>query len=132
MKILRQLAIVLSICLAGELLNRFLKIPIPGSVIGMIILLLGLLTGTLQLSSIEEVSEFLLKHLAFFFVPSGVGIISNLRVVKESFVPLLIIILVSTVVVIAVTGISVQLLMGAKVKELYRDIQGGKQHERVS
>ena len=114
MKLLRQLGIILVICFIGEMLHKFLRIPVPGNVIGMMLLLIGLLSGIIKLSAIEEISEFLLNHLAFFFVPAGVGIISSLDIMKGNWISLLTIILISTVVVIVTTGITVQLLKGDK------------------
>lgn len=114
MKYLRQLAIILAICFIGEVLNKLLNIPIPGNVIGMIILLISLLTGLIKLEAIEDVAEFLLKHLAFFFVPAGVGIISSMDIIKANLFPMLVVILVSTIVVMVVTGITVQILKGGK------------------
>jgi holin-like protein len=112
MKLLRQFAIVIVICFLGEILNRFLGIPIPGNVLGMIILLAGLVTKVIKLSYIEDISEFLLKHLAFFFVPAGVGIISSLDILKGNWTSILAIVFISTVLVTAATGITVQLIKG--------------------
>jgi len=114
MKFLRQFAIILVICFVGEAVHRFLRLPIPGSVIGMILLLLGLTSGIIKLEHIEETSEFLLNHLAFFFVPAGVGIISSLDVMKGNWIPIFVIIVISTIVVMVTTGITVQLLKGDK------------------
>jgi holin-like protein len=114
MKYLRQLAIILVICFTGEALNRLLNIPIPGNVIGMIILLISLLTGFIKVEAIEDVTEFLLKHLAFFFVPAGVGVISSMDILAKNFLPMLTVILLSSIVVIVVTGITVQIIKGGK------------------
>lgn len=110
MKLLRQGALLLVIIFIGEMLNRILKIPIPGSVLGMIILLIALLTGIIKLSQIEEVSNFLLDHLAFFFIPAGVGLLSVLGVIKGSWYLILIVAFLTTIIVMAVTGLLVQFL----------------------
>lgn len=114
MKLLRQLAIILIICVAGECINRFFRLPIPGNVIGMLILLALLCSGTIKTEQIEEVSEFLLSHLAFFFVPAGVGILSSLNVIKGNWISILLIIVISTIIIMAATGITVQFLKGDK------------------
>jgi len=114
MKLLRQFTIILVICFLGEVINKLFKIPIPGNVIGMILLLLSLMCGIIKLEHIEKVSEFLLSHLSFFFVPVGVGIISCLNVMKGEWLPILAIIVMSTIVVMATTGIIVQYLKGDK------------------
>lgn len=117
MKYLRQLAIILVICFLGEALSRLLKIPVPGNVLGMVILLISLLSGVIKLEAIEDVTEFLLKHLAFFFVPAGVGIIGSMDIIAKNLFPILAVILLSTIVVFAVTGITVQILKGDKKNE---------------
>jgi holin-like protein len=114
MKYLRQFAIILVICFAGEVLNRLFNIPIPGNVIGMVILLAALLSGVIKVEAIEDVTEFMLKHLAFFFVPAGISIISSFDIIKTNLVSMLAVILLSTVVVIVTTGITVQFLKGGK------------------
>lgn len=116
MKHLRQLAIILLICFIGELLNRILGIPLPGNIIGMIILLIALLTGAIKVEAIEDVAEFMLKNLAFFFVPAGIGVISSLDIIKANLFPMLVIILLSTIVVLVVTGVTVQLLQRGNKK----------------
>lgn len=112
MKLFRQFGLILAICVLGEALNKFLGVPIPGNVLGMIILLIGLITKVIKLSYIEEVSEFLLKHLAFFFVPAGVGIISSLSILQGSWISILAIVVITTVLVTVVTGLTVQLIKG--------------------
>lgn len=110
MKILRQFAIILLILLLGEAIRIGTGISIPGTVIGMIILFIALLTKILKLEQIDMISKFLLDHLAFLFVPAGVGLISCLNLIGEAWLPILAIVLISTVLVIGVTGWTVQLL----------------------
>lgn len=108
MKLLRQVLIVLSICFVGEFLNRLLKVPVPGGVIGMLLLFLCLCTGVIKLADIEEISCFLLDHLAFFFIPAGVGLMAYLDVFSRNWAEILGICLVVTVLVMVVTGHTVQ------------------------
>ena len=107
-KYLRQLGIVLTICLLGEMISKLLNISIPGNVLGMILLIIILFSRIIKVEMIEEISDFLLKHLAFFFIPAGVGLISNLELLKEQWLPILIICLISTLMVIIVTGLTIQ------------------------
>jgi len=83
-------------------------IPIPGTVLGMILLLLLLLTGIIKLEMIEEVSQFLLEHLVFLFVPAGVGIVSQLNIIKAEWLPILIIMIISTALAILSTAMTIQ------------------------
>lgn len=108
MKLLKQMGIISGILFMGHLIEKIMRIPIPGTVLGMIILLLLLLTGIIKLRMIDEVSQFLLDHLTFFFLPAGVGLISQLDMVKEKWVPMLIVIVISTALVMIVTALTVQ------------------------
>jgi holin-like protein len=110
MKILRQVVIILAILLLGEGIRLMTGISIPGTVIGMVLLFLALMTKFIRLEQIDQVTKFLLDHLAFLFVPAGVGLISSLEIIGSSWLPILVIVLVSTVAVIGVTGWTVQLL----------------------
>jgi holin-like protein len=116
MKYLRQLAIILSISFMGEVINRLFNAPIPGNVIGMLILLICLLTGVIKTEMIEETVNFLLDHLAFLFLPAGVGLIACLDILKSNWVAILTIVFISTIVVMVSTGLAVQMLMRRRCK----------------
>jgi holin-like protein len=110
LKILRQVALLLLIVFIGDILNRVFKIPIPGNILGMILLLIALLTGIIKLHQIEEISKFLLDYLSFLFIPAGVGLLSVTGVLKDSWYFLLLIAIITTVLVMAVTSLVVQFL----------------------
>ena len=110
MKILRQIAILLILVFIGELLNKVFKIPIPGNILGMILLLIALLTGIIKLHQIEEVSKLLLDHLTFLFIPAGVGLMAVTGVLKDSWYIILVICVFTTILVMAITALVVQLI----------------------
>lgn len=107
MKLISQIGIVLAIYLIGDILSKVLKLSIPGTILGMSILFLLLLSGILKLSKISDFSNFLLKNLSFFFIVPGVMIIDSLDMLKIYFIKLFIIIIVTTLVTAAVTGYTV-------------------------
>lgn len=72
----KQLSIVSLISVAGEQIASYFHLPIPGSVVGMVILFSLLCLGIVKPSQIREVSDFLLKHMAFFFIPIAVGLMN--------------------------------------------------------
>ncbi len=116
MKLLRQFLIVLIICFMGEVLNKVVHVPLPGSIIGMILLFICLITGVIKLDKIDEISKFLIDHLAFFFIPAGVGLIGYVGILKKSILPILVICFVTTFVVMIVTGWTIQLIKRRKEK----------------
>ncbi|CCQ92768.1 LrgA family protein [[Clostridium] ultunense Esp] len=110
MKTLKEFSLILIILFTGQVLQQKYNIPVPGTILGMIILLLLLITKVLKIERIEKISNILLEHLTLFFVPSVVGIMNLFDKVKDIWVYLLIILLISTIVVILVTGLTVQVL----------------------
>lgn len=112
MKILRELAIIMGILFMAHIIQQITNLPIPATVLGMVILLICLLTGIVKLEGIETVSQFFLDHLTFLFLPGGVGLIGSLGIIKDQWIPILIVIIISTALVIAATGLTVQLLKG--------------------
>lgn len=108
MKILRQIGIVFGICLIGEAIAKLLPIPFPGSVMSMALVFVLLLSGLLKPKHIQEKSQFLLKNMAFFFIPAGVGLMDHFEVIKESIMQILIICGVSTVITFAATAYTIR------------------------
>ncbi len=116
MKLLRQFLIILIICVIGEVLNKVVHIPLPGSIIGMILLFICLSTGLIKIEMINEISKFLLDHLAFFFIPSGVGLLAYVGILKKNLVSITVICVVTTILVMIVSGLTVQLIKRRKAR----------------
>ena len=110
MKYLRQLMMILSPYVIGTVLQLIFKLPIPGSVIGLILLFLALQIGLIKVEMIEELCEFLLSNMSFFFIPAGVGLMTAFGVLKGKWIPFIIIIVISTCLVWIVTAFVVKFL----------------------
>lgn len=117
MKLLRELLIILVFYFAGQILTKLLNLPIPGNIVGMILLLFLLCTNVVKLEMVDTVANFLLDHLAFFFIPAGVGLLTSLVVIKNSFIRLLIVCFISTIITIAVTALVVDFMTKEKNKD---------------
>lgn len=111
MKYLYQFMIIALISFAGELLNHLLPLPVPASVYGVVIMFFCLLTGVIKLEHIEKASGFLLNIMPVLFVPAAVNLMNIFGDIKGSLVQIIIISLVSTVVVMAFTGVVSQLII---------------------
>lgn len=109
MKIIRQIGIIFTVCWLSILVEKILPFAFPASVIGMILLFICLLTGVLKIEHIQEKADFLLENMAFFFVPAGVSIINYFDVLESTWIQLVVICVISTVVTFAVTAWSVKL-----------------------
>ena len=124
MKLLVQIAVVFGICLVGEGVAALLPIPFPASVISMILLFLLLLFKVLRPHHIKEKADFLMKHMAFFFIPAGVGIMEQYQLVEGSLLPLLLVVVLTTLLTFAVTAFTVR-----GVLALQRRLAGKKRKE---
>ena len=104
MKYAYQVMIIGGISLAGELLNYLLPLPVPAGVYGLFLLLLLLCTKVLKLEAIEATGNFLLDTMPIMFIPASVGLIDSYDAMKAILIPLIVTCLISTVVVMGVTG----------------------------
>jgi holin-like protein len=110
--VMQGLLILFGFQFIGELIARLLNFPVPGSVIGMALLLIALGIGVVKEESITEVADMLLKYMTLFFVPAGVGVMLYFDLIAREWLPIIVGTLVSTFVVMAVTGWVEQLLGG--------------------
>ncbi len=101
---IRGMALLLLFLFLGEAASTAWNVPIPGSVIGMVLLLAALCAGIVRHEWIKEASELLLSHMALFFVPAGVGVMVYFDLIGREWLPIVVAMVVSTFVVMAVTG----------------------------
>lgn len=101
---LRGWAVLLVFQLFGEIISRLLRLPIPGPVIGMVLLLAALALRMPADEDLRAVSSGLLSHLSLLFVPAGVGIMLHAPRLAAEWPALLAALVVSTAATIAVTG----------------------------
>ncbi len=102
--ILRVLALLLACQLAGEVASRATNLPIPGPVLGMVLLLCGLLALRRVPDALERTSRGLLDNLSLLFVPAGVGIVQHLDILRAQWLPIAAAIVGSTVLTMLVTA----------------------------
>ncbi len=116
MNALRGLAILLLLQAAGESLSRTLALPVPGPVVGLVLLLVALQWSWLR-EPVAAVAEFLLAHLSLLFVPVGVGAVTHLDLVSQHGVRLLVVIIVSTWFGLAVTALLLRRLWRDELRD---------------
>ena len=102
--VIRQLAIIFGCLALGELVIWLTHIPLPSSIIGMLVLTLLLKLKVVRLEWVKPISDFLVSNMGFFFVPPGVAIMLYFDIIKAQFVPIVVASVVSTLLVLAVTG----------------------------
>jgi holin-like protein len=104
MKYVKQFAMILLVSFAGELLNYLLPLPVPASIYGLVLMLALLMTGALKLDAVEDAGKFMIEIMPVMFIPAGVGLMESWGELKAVLVPVLVITLVSTIVVMVVSG----------------------------
>ena len=104
MKFVKQFMIILSISFVGEALHSLLPLPVPASIYGLVLMLIGLQTGILPLSAVNEAGGFLIEIMPMLFIPAGVGLMVSWGALKPVILPISIIIVVTTILVMGVSG----------------------------
>lgn len=125
MKLFREALIIFGIYLVGELIVSLTHIPIPGNIIGLLLLLLGLCTKVIKVNQVETVANFFLDHLAFFFLPAGVSLMNSFGIIKANIIQIIIVCIITTAIIIASTGLIVQFI----VNLLNKDKKGTEESE---
>lgn len=117
MKYVYQLGAILTVTFIGEALNRVIPLPIPASIYGLLIMFTALKTGILKLKHIKQTSDFLLEMMPILFVPAAVGLLSIWTQLAEFLWPLAAITLLTTLIVMVVTGKTTQFILDKGKRE---------------
>lgn len=106
LKIIKQFFVIFLFSFLGEMLSKL--VPIPGSVIGMVLLFLALHFKWVKLSQVEETGNWLVANMGLFFVPPGVGLMANFEMLKGTWWQLLILMFITTALMMIFVGRVVQ------------------------
>ena len=104
MKHLRQFLIILLFSFLGEGLKALLPLPVPASIYGLVLLFAALELGIIKLSAVEDAGKFLIEIMPVMFIPAGVGLLNAWDTLKPVLVPVIVIMFVSTIVVMVISG----------------------------
>lgn len=104
MKFVLQFLIIMVFAFVGELLHYFIPLPIPASIYGIVLLFLALEFKVVKVSDIEQTSSFLIAIMPLMFLPPAVGVIESWDLIQGAWLPYVVVTVVSTVVVMAVSG----------------------------
>ncbi len=117
MKYIKQSAVILGITWVGEWMSETLPLPVPAGVYGLFLMLIFFCTGVLRVEQVEEAGNFLLDIMPVLFVPAAVGLMESYEQIQRVLAPMMVICVVSTIVVMVVTGKVADGIMGRKDKE---------------
>jgi len=110
MDALRGLALLLLCQSAGEVLVRLTLAPLPGPVLGLLLLWALLHVDALR-RPVQAAAEVLLAHLSLLFVPVGVGVVVHLELIARHGVRMAVVVVVSTWVGLVVTALVLRALL---------------------
>ena len=130
MKYVKECAVILGITLVGEWLNMLLPLPVPAGVYGLFLMLILFCTGALKLEQVEATGNFLLDIMPVMFVPAAAGLMDSFEQLRPVLAPLIIICVISTLAVMAVTGKTADLMIESGERhgkeKRYKGRRGGK------
>lgn len=104
MKYLSQFLRITAFTLAGELLQRLIPLPVPASVYGLALLFAGLCAGLVKLEQVKDAAGFLVSILPLLFVSPIVGIVENWGLIQDAVIPILLLIVLSTIATFGIAG----------------------------
>lgn len=117
MKYINEFLIIITISFIGELLNYFIPLPIPGSVYGLVLMFICLLTKIIKIEQVKHTSLFLIEIMPIMFIPAGVGLLTSFSDLKPIIIEAIIITIVTTFIVMGITGLITQRLLKKEVSE---------------
>jgi holin-like protein len=128
MKFIKQLSVILAVSFIAELMEYLIPLPVAASVYGLLLMLLGLVTKVIPLEKVEGAADFLVEIMPILFVPPTVSIMTSVEAMKQMLVPLCVISVVSTILIMVVTGRTAQAILRAE-RHGTSPQQGGKEDE---
>lgn len=117
MKFIKQMCLVLLFSFLGELCRFLIPYPIPTSIYGMVLMAAALGLKLFRPEDVRDVGSFLTSILPILFVVPLVNLMDCWDQLKDNLVPLVVIIILSTILVFAVSGMVTQMLMNIRKKK---------------
>ena len=117
MKYIKQLAIIIMVCFIGEIIRYIVPLPVPGSIWGLVLMFVLLVTGVVKLEKVETVADFLVDCMPIMFVPGGVGLMRSWSTLKSMLPAAVCSIVLVTPFVMLVTGKVTQKLIEKRAQK---------------
>ena len=114
MKYLKQFWVIMTISFVSEALNMLLPLPVPAGIYGLVLMLAAMITGIIKLPQVEETADFLVSIMPVMFIPAAVGLMDVWGVLSKILLSVTVITVITTVMVMTVTGHVTQLFMSLK------------------
>ncbi len=121
---MRGLLIIMAFWGLGVIGNKWLHLPLPGNLLGMLLLTLALSMGWIKLNVVERASSFFLRNMLLFFIPILIGITTQLPLLKSNPWPIVLALLLGPALVMLCTGGIVQAFLGKAKAKAERSEEG--------
>lgn len=116
MKYMRGFGIIMAVSFAGELLRYLIPLKVPASIYGFIIMIILLKTGLISLQRVKKPAVFLIEIMPLMFVPPTVGLMVNYNQLQKILIPFMVTVILSTIIVMVVSGHVTQFFIYRKRK----------------
>ncbi|MGV3244842.1 antiholin-like murein hydrolase modulator LrgA [Staphylococcus sp. 11261D007BR] len=114
---LHQVLVMSLILFVSKIIESFMPIPMPASVIGLVLLFVLLCTGVVKLGQVETVGTALTNNIGFLFVPAGISVVNSLGILSQSPFLIIALIIISTLLLLICTGFISQMIMKLSPKK---------------
>ena len=104
MKIYLQLLIIFGFSFIGNVISNVFRLPVPGSILGMILLFLALQFKILEFRHVDEAGSFLINNMTILFLPAGVGIMAKWNLISPFWEQILLIVVASLIINMLILG----------------------------
>lgn len=121
--ILKAFLVIFGCLFLGEIFIHLTALPLPPSVIGLLILFGALQAGVIKLETVQTLAKVLLDYLVLMVVPACISIMQYLDIIRRDAWILVVATVISTFLVLIVTGKSYEWL---RVWQKHRHRQGGE------
>lgn len=118
MKWMKQFGIILLISFVGEILEKWIPLPIPASIYGIILLFLCLKLNIIPHEAVHETGKFLIEIMPLMFIPAAVGLLETWDVIATAWLEYVAVTVISTWVVMIVSGRVTQFVIRRKRKDV--------------
>ena len=130
-----QVSVISIVLLVSKMIESFMPIPMPASVIGLVLLFICLCTGIIKLGQVEKVGTALTDNIGLLFVPAGISVIKSLGLLAAHPILILGLIFISTLLLLLCTGFFSQMIVKmtdskvkTKVKKDTKHLKGIEVH----
>lgn len=116
MKYLKQFLLILAVTFIGEVIKALVPLQIPAGIYGLVLLFVLLMSGAIKSSWVKETADFLIEIMPLMFIPAAVGLLESWDILQPVWGKIAVITVLSTVLVMGISGAVTQFLMGRKKK----------------